>query len=241
LIERLMKRFVVIAILLFCQEDHPFSAWALSINTHTENWLAVNLEYGCFFKNPLIPDATAENQYGSFGTGLAFYSFFNWQSWGYFIRAYFLFPGVTISKKTGGLITTDEVVDALMGLIIGPAYHIVLQNDAYLYFAGGFHISYLNGSYSTMFPGTPPATFQYDLGGFNIGIGGEAGFKYNMTEIFYLNFGLTFVMDFFSKIYLDDPDKVKPQYLWINLKPFFGFGITLTSDHSWYLKIGNGG
>jgi hypothetical protein len=69
---------MVIVFLVLCQREYLFFASSLPINTHSENWLPFSFLYGALFKNPLIPDATADNQYDYLDIGLAFQSFANW-------------------------------------------------------------------------------------------------------------------------------------------------------------------
>jgi hypothetical protein len=233
-----MRKCVIITFLLFCQGGFLFSFSSLAINTHSENWLLLNFQYGFFFKNPIIPEATADNSFDSIGVGLTFQSYSNWRNFGFFLHTYFLFPGKVVSTKTGGLITTEEKIDTLMGLIIGPSYRFILGGGSYLHIGLGFHINYISGSYTTLYPGIS-GSFQYDLSGTNMGVGGELGFKYDTSEILHIAFGLDWIFDLGSTIYLSDPNRVPPKYAWINIKPYVGIGITITADHSWYVKIEN--
>jgi hypothetical protein len=238
MIERLMKKCVVIVVWLFCQGEHLASVSALSANTHSENWVLLNFQYGFFFKNLIIPDATADNQFDSLGVGVTAHRFDNWGNFGGYFHLYFLFPGKVVSTKTGGLITTDEKIDTLIGLIIGPSFRFNLGNDSHFYFGAGGHVNYIGGSYTAVYPGIS-GSFQYDLNGCNIGVGGEFGFKYDTSEILHLSFGVVWTMDFWSMIFLSDPNRAVPKYAWLNIKPFIGIGFTVTSDHSWYVRIEN--
>lgn len=233
-----MKKFVSIIFLLVCQQGLLYSATAFSGTTHSENWLLVNFEYGCFFKNPIDPSASADNSFGSFGIGMTFQSYSNWSNWGFYIHPYFLFPATLVSTKTGGLITTEEQVDLVIGLILGPAYRVILGGGAYLHFSVGFYISYINGSYTTFYPGLS-GSFKYDLNGVNIGAGGEVGFKYDMSESMHLSFGFVWTLDILSTIFLSDPNRVPPKYLWVTIKPYIGVGMTITAENSWYIKFEN--
>jgi hypothetical protein len=233
-----MRKCVIIALLLLCGGKFLFSVSALSGTTHGENWLTLNFQYGFFIKSPLSPDATADNQFDSLGMGLNYRSYSNWNSFGFFLHTYFLFPGKLVSTKTGGLITTEEKIDALMGLIIGPSYRMILGGGSYIYFGLGFHIDYILGSYTLLYPGVS-GTFQYDLSGFSLGAGGEFGFKQDLSEIIHLDFGLTWVLDLGGSIFLSDPNRVVPKYAWLHIKPYIGIGITITTDSSWYIKIEN--
>jgi hypothetical protein len=232
-----VKKFLIIALLLFCRREHLFSATIFSTTGLTETWMTVDLEYGCFFKNPFDSAVTTDNQYGAFGAGLTFLSFTDWRNWGLFIHAYFLFPNIAISTKTGGLITTKENIDNMIGGIAGPAFRIMLQRDAYLYFSLGFHFRYLSGRYSSAYESIT-GEFLYDLSGINIGAGGDIGFKFHITDVFHLDFGLTWMYDIFSEVYLDDPNRAVPKYLWITAKPYLGFGAKISVDKAVYVRIG---
>jgi hypothetical protein len=238
MIERPMKKILILAFLLLCQREHLFPATVLSINSYDENWLTLSLNYGFFFKNPFDPQVTADNQYGSFGASLTFLSFSNWSNWGLFAHAYFLFPDAVISTKNGGMIDTEEKIDNMIGFILGPAYRVMLQTDAYLYFAFGAHFRLLSGSYSTELYSIP-GEFLYDLSGNNFGVGGDIGFKFDLSEIFHLSFGVTLMVDITSEVLLKDSNRAPPKYLWISAKPYFGFGASINVERSWYLIIGD--
>jgi hypothetical protein len=232
------KKLLIVITLLFIRTGDGFCATVLSGNEFSENWLMLHFDYGCFFKNPLDTETTMDNQFGGLGSGLSFYSFRNFLDIGFYLHAYLLFPGVTISQKTGGLITTEEQVDNLMGAIIGPVYRIFLESDSYLHIAAGLHFRFFTGTYSSMMEGVG-GKFQYDLSGYQIGIGGDVGIKYNMSEIFSLNFGLGWTMDFVGDVFLDDPSRALPHYSWISVKPYLGVGIAFSYDKSWYVYFGN--
>jgi hypothetical protein len=233
-----MKKFLIIAFLLFCQRDRLFSATIFSITGLTETWLTVDFEYGCFFKNPFDPDVTTDDQYGAFGTGVTLLSFTNWRNWGVFIHGYFLFPNIAISTKTGGFIATRENIDNMVGGIAGPVFRIMLQRESYLYFTLGFHFRYLTGSYTSMYVGMGMPEDWYDLSGINMGVGGDIGFKIGLSEVFHLGFGLTWMYDIFSDVFLDDPNRITPKYLWITVKPYFGIGAKISVDKAVYVRIG---
>jgi hypothetical protein len=222
---------------LLCLGEYLFPASDLSGNTHAESWASVNIEYGSFFKNPVDTSITNDNQFGSFGVGFAFYSILNWSNFGYFLHGYLLFPDATISKKYGGMITTEEKMETAIGILLGPVYRIMLQSDAYLYLAIGFHIRYYSGKYTSEV--SAGSTIPYDLTGFNLGAGGDFGFRYSMSEIFHLNFGLSWLVDIYGLVQIKDPSRVVPKYSWIAVQPYFGLGVAIVSDSSWYLHIGN--
>jgi hypothetical protein len=94
------------------------------------------------------------------------------------------------------------------------------------------------GSYTSMYSGTNLPEFHYSLSGINIGAGGDIGFKFNLTEIFQLDFGVILIFDIFSDVYLDDPNRAVPKYLWITAKPYFGFGAKISVDKATYVRIG---
>jgi hypothetical protein len=233
-----MKKFLLIVLLLFCQREHLFSATILSITGLTETWLTVDLEYGGFFKNPFDLTVTTEDQFGTFGMGLTLLSFTDWRNWGLFIHGYFLFPHVTVSTKTGGAITTKENIDNMIGGIAGPAFRIMLARESYMHFALGVHFRYLTGAYTHMYDGLGMPEEWYELSGINIGAGGNIGFKFSLSDFFYLDFGLTLMYDIFSDIFLDDPSRVTPKYLWITVKPYFGIGLKISVDKATYVRIG---
>ena len=126
----------------------------------------------------------------------------------------------------------------MAGAIAGPVFRIMFQRDAFMYFSLGLHFRYLSGSYTSMYTGIE-GEFMYDLSGINIGAGGDIGFKFHMSESFHLGFGLIWTYDIFSDVYLDDPNRVVPKYLWITVKPYFGFGVKISIDKAIYVRIGD--
>jgi hypothetical protein len=232
-----MKKLLAIIFVLFCEQ--AFSATVFSITGTTETWLTVDLEYGCFFKNPFDPDVTTDDQFGALGTGLTFLSFDNWYNWGVFLHGYVLFPGTTVSTKDGGAVVTRENINIMVAGILGPAYRILFENNSFMYFSIGFHFRYLVGSYTRMYDGESMPEDWYDMDGFNMGVGGDIGFKFQISEVFHLDFGLVWMYDIFSDMLIDDPDRVRPKYLWITAKPYLGFGTILTTDKSITFRIGN--
>jgi hypothetical protein len=173
------------------------------------------------------------------GTGLTFLSFDNWRNWGLFIHGYFLFPNATVSTKVGGAIMTRENVNNMVGGIAGPVFRIMFERDSYIYFSLGVHFRYLTGSYTLMYEGESMPEDWYALDGFNIGVGGDIGLKFYISEILYLGFGLIWTYDIISNIFLDDPNRVTPKYLWITGKPYFGFGTKISFDKTLYLRLGD--
>ncbi|MDR1229881.1 MAG: hypothetical protein LBK61_00620 [Spirochaetaceae bacterium] len=135
-----------------------------------------------------------------------------------------------------------EQIDMMLGLIIGPSYRVRLDGGVYLYFALGFHFSYITGSYAEQFPGTSiSGTFRYDLYGTMMGAGGEFGLKYDTSEVLHVSFGLVWTLDLGSTIYVVEKptNRPVPDYAWLGIRPYIGIGISITSDHSWYVKLVN--
>jgi hypothetical protein len=236
-----MKKCIVIMFLLFVQGGCLFTVYALSSNSHHESSLLLNFSYSFFLKSPFSPDANADNQFDSLGTALTFRSYANWANFGFYLNTYFSFPGKVVSTKTGGLTNTTEQIDMMLGLIIGPSYRLMLDGGVHLYFALGFHFGFITGSYAVEYPDQISGTFQTDLSGTIAGAGGEFGLKYDASDVIHLSFGVVWTLDFGSTIYFAEssPNRPKPNYAWIGIRPYIGMGITITSDHSWYVNLIN--
>jgi hypothetical protein len=237
-----MKKCIVIMFVLFVHGGCLFTAYALSSNTHHESTLLLNFNYSLLMKSPFDPGANADTQFDSFGTGLTFRSYANWSNFGFYLNTYFLFPGRIVSTKTGGSITSQEQINMMLGLIAGPSFRFMLEGGLNLYFALGFHFSYITGTYTHRFPDTTiSGDFQSDLNGTLLGAGGEFGLKYDTSEVLHVSFGVVWTLDFTSNIYVKEPlkDRVAPKYAWLSIRPFIGIGISITSDHSWYINLIN--
>jgi hypothetical protein len=155
-----------------------------------------------------------------------------------FIHGYFLFPHATISTKEGGAITTKETIDTMIGGILGPVYRIMFQRDSFMYFSLGVHFRYIIGSYTSMFTGQNMPEDWYALSGINIGAGGDIGFRFHLSELFHLDFGIILMYDIMSDVFIVDDNRAKPHYLWITGKPYLGFGIKISVDKAVYVRIG---
>jgi hypothetical protein len=212
-------------------------------DTHGENWLSLNFNYGSFFKSPLNSNATADNQFGALGAGLTFHRFGNWSNFGIYAHMYFLFPNTIVSTKTDGGYVSEEKMNTLMGAILGPAFRIVLGEGAYLLTALGFHVSLINGTYTQLYPNqfAGSDTFQDPLSGTMLGVGGNFSFKYDTSNVLHVIFGMNFTLDLVSFINFTDENRVKPDYTWIDIKPYIGIGISIISEHSWFARLANEG
>jgi hypothetical protein len=233
-----MKKYILIIGLLIGQTTHVFSGTILSFNTYLEQWVSLNLQYGFYFANPVASKATVDKPFNSIGAGINLYSFSNWNDLGYFFHLYGLFPGATINSYVQNKINTEEVIDSMVGFIIGPGYRVRLDYDSYLHFALGLHVEVFFGTFKQLAYGT---TVPYEMTGVNFGPGGDIGWRKSLSDAVFLDFGAVWTFDVASYVFLDVPGVKGLKYVWWGIKPYVAIGLHLVIDKTWYLKMGDDG
>jgi hypothetical protein len=234
-----VKRTVLLTCLIFGQAVAAFSGTVASFNTTIEDWLSIGLLYGITIPSFADPSNTMDKPFGGLGTGLNLYSFSNLNNIGLYFHLFFMAPGAAVSERVENSNTIKEEMKVQFGLIIGPGVRIRLDYDMYLHFAAGLHFDLFSGTYKQI---VLTSEIPYNLNGMNVGLGGDMGFRKNLNESFFLDFGCTFGVDFYNKVFLEIPGGgIMPRYTWLLIKPYISAGINIIIEKSVYIKVGEEG
>jgi hypothetical protein len=150
----------------------------------TENWLSLGISVNSILESG---DALDSMYMGSIGFDLGLYSFFNKTSWGVFFNAGVFIPFYNTLK-----VYKPENIPAPMtqfGFMIGPAYRHNINEKMNLRFAAGFNLDAV--SFYTSEGNTRSQHINTMFG-----IGADAGFQYDLNELFHLSAGLKLGFNF---------------------------------------------
>lgn len=236
---RNMKKIILISCLVLGQASHAFSGSLASFNSYIEDWLSVSLLYGVTLPSFSDPGNTMDKSFGGLGTAGNFYSFSNGHSVGFYFHLFFLAPGASVAERVESGNTIKEEMKVQFGLIIGPGFRVRLGYDMFLHLAAGLQLDLFSGTYKQIVLGSE---IPYNLNGMNVGAGADLGFKKNLNDSFFIDFGCTVGAAFMNKVFLEVPGGgTVPKYSWILVKPYISVGINMIVEKSVYIKIGEEG
>ena len=157
-----------------------FNALVFSLE---EQWLAAGFEFGNYFEN----ESSREFTYlGSPGFNVNVYSFSKEKNIGMFFHFSFLFPVIEKNEKA------DFDYLAQYDWIFGPGFRYDISEKLKLHFGIGFEfMSPFDIRY------TENST-DYSIYAMNLGLGGDAGFKFDFTEKIYIDVGLSVTYAFIN-------------------------------------------
>ena len=205
----------------------------------TESWGTIGFQYGNYWEKADIPQGTVKTWIGAPGVVFNAYTFFNKKNIGLFIADSFLFP--TNSLATVSNYTKKDAVKEwdfifLFQFGIGPAFKYAITDKLDLHTGVGLNISMMSANrekytYVQAYPMPVHLKMRY----FSLGLGimGDIGLKYDITNIIYLNIGTKLAFDFsyYTKISsnIDEFNNSKwvSNYLGIYTSPYIGVGIQL--------------
>jgi hypothetical protein len=211
-----MKKIFCILILLLGINFFVFS--------QVETWTSIGFEFG----NSLEQYPDKEVTYlGAPGFNLNLYSFYDLKNIGFFFHFAALFPVIENNSN----INSDYSLQ--YDWIIGPGFRYAVNDNLNVHFGAGFHMTY------PLYKKYQKESIDYALIAVNLGIGGDIGLKYDFTDKFYVDFGLTLSYDFFNivnlysysdggktqKILSEDIHTMK--YALVGVKPYIGIGINI--------------
>ncbi|MDR1399741.1 MAG: hypothetical protein LBJ41_07465 [Treponema sp.] len=145
-----------------------------------EAWLSTGFEFGNSFENS--PDEGSVYT-GAPGFNLNLYGFQDRKNIGAFAHYSFLFP--VISSRNGDL----EDYDFQFQLILGPGFRFHITEDLKLRCGIGFDFMYIYAIYNQK--DATGNTIDFLRVASHFGIGGDIGIKYDITDSFYINGGIT--------------------------------------------------
>lgn len=205
----------------------------------TESLGSFGFQYGSYWEKATKPEGTSRVWIGS--PGLFFNSsvFFNKKNIGLFIDDSFLFPSNS-SATINGITVKDGVKEAnfrfLFQFGIGPAFKYALTHKLDIHVGAGFHLSIL--SMDTNRTTIDPVTFllsriEISSLSLSLGIMGDIGVIYNITDMFYFDIGSKLGFDFVNYIkirsnILDlNVSQWNSNYIGFHLAPYIGLGLKL--------------
>ena len=208
----------------------------ISINllafSQIENWSSMGFEFGNSLEK--YPD-NGFSYLGAPGLYINMYQFGDLRNIGLFLNFTALFPAVEKHDN----INYNYLFQ--YDWIMGPGFRHMINDNLSLRFGIGLHISQLYAEYTQ-------GNIDYTLDAENFGIGADAGVKYDFTEKFYLECGLTLAYDFINFASIDSYSNDRNvrtrisddinigNYILGGIKPYIGIGINMYGEKNKYGK-----
>jgi hypothetical protein len=214
----------------------------------SESSMSLGFGWGQFFERTEGGGNTAKTYMGSPGVTLEAYQFWNGHNIGVFANLGFLFPTKMTSDVSGVKTDVDlSIYDYLFqeNLIIGPGFRHSF-NDRFTLLAGlGLDILFSLASYSrSVYVGYG---WLYNISfaalSFNLGIGGDVGIRFDITDKAFLKFGSTISYDFlcYSSIWtnvsaIGNQSGWASSYSMIGLRPYLCVGLNMYVTEPGFFK-----
>jgi hypothetical protein len=151
-----------------------------------EAWLATGTNFGNYFQN----EAALGNFYaGSFGINFSGYSFWNHEkNIGFFFNYSLLLP--YRNPLAVNTIENNYNPVASADFLLGPGFKYHINDKLILHYGVGLNFTIFN------FLNRTNDEIKYSDHRIGLGIGGDVGLKYDITDIIYLNIGTTLTYNF---------------------------------------------
>ena len=199
----------------------------------TESLGSFGFQYGNYWEKVTKREGTAKTWIGSPGLFFNGYTFFNKKNIGLFASDSFLFPSNS-SATVNGMTIKDGVKDFdfrfLFQFGIGPAFKYAITNKLSILIGTGFHLSILSTNISRIIIGSRVKMNSLSL---SLGIMGEIGVSYKITDLFYFDVGTKLALDFanYSKISSNilawNASQWNSNYIGFHLSPYIGLGFKI--------------
>lgn len=199
--------------------------------TVTESWLSLGFEYGNFWESATVNNTATKADMRSAGVNLTGYTFWNKKKMGLFVNDSFLFPLKGSATVNGNKIEGNfsDIYDFIMliGLVTGPGFRFPISEKFIFRFGVGPSFFMLSGTAD-----------ESRILGFNLGIGGDLGFKFDVSEVFFIDFGSKIGADFLSWSIINSPvgdtSGAADNYVMFRVQPYISIGL------NYYTKEGFG-
>jgi hypothetical protein len=212
-----MKKLMILSVLLMAANSFIFSL--------EEAWISVGANFGNYFEN----GTGLENAYmGYAGVNFNGYGFWNKKNIGLFYNVGVLFPITdTIESNYNPIVLGD--------FILGPGFRYNFSEKLKLRFGIGFNLNYFS------FLDRINNDKKFSDHRIGLGIGGDMGIKYDLTDSFYLDFGIALTYDFANYRWIqstgDNWKNTKQETSgWINnysmfgIRPYISIGINMYQE-----------
>jgi hypothetical protein len=225
-----MKKFLIAAILVVGLSLKAFPL--------TESSMAFGFGWEHFFESSTADGQRAKAYLSAPGIAFNSYGFWNKGNIGIFTSMAFLFPDKGSIDVDGIRADVDlSVYDTLFqfNLTIGPGFRFNLGKNVLLQFGAGLNFMQTTGSYTTYVAGYS-GKIGYSLLAFNLGLGGDIGIKFDITDSFFLCAGSAFSYDFtnHTAVYssFGNTSGWAGNYSMIGIRPYLCIGINLWAEES---------
>jgi hypothetical protein len=225
-----VKKLVIMAILA--------AGLSLKVFPLTENLMAFGFGWEHFFESSAADGQRAKAYLSAPGIAFNSYGFWNKGNVGIFTGMAFLFPDKGSIDADGIRADVDlSVYDTLFqfNLTIGPGFRVNLNKNILLQFGLGLNYMQTTGSYTKYVAGYSNK-IGYTMLAFNLGLGGDAGIKFDITDSFFLCTGSTLSYDFanHTAVYssFGNASGWAGNYSMIGIRPYICIGINSWSDGS---------
>jgi hypothetical protein len=167
-----------------------------SVFALTETWGTIGFEWGNFFEDT---PASGNTFLSSPGLTSNAYSFKDRKDSGVFVHTSVLFPVIKTANGDAAAPETDiSKFDSIiqLGMIIGPGFRHHFNERLKLIFGFGFDIIE-RIAWSSEYDGDT-ATQEYYNFSCNMGVGGDVGVKYDLSDKLFINVGAAISVDFLT-------------------------------------------
>jgi hypothetical protein len=183
-----VKKLLILLVLIVSIGPAAFSL--------SESSLGLGFGWGNFFERASSNGSTAKTYMSSPGIAFNGYSFWNKKNIGLFTNMAFLFPSKSTIDINGVKTNADlSFYDILFqfNAMIGPGFRINIRENFILQLGVGLNYMQTTGSYTGYVAGNK---IGYGLLAYNLGLGGDIGIKYDITDAFFISAGSTVSYDF---------------------------------------------
>jgi hypothetical protein len=229
-----MKKFLILTVLALSISSAVFSL--------SESWVGLGFGWGNLFESSSAIENTAKAYMVSPGINYDTYEFRNKNNIGLFLSMAFLFPASGVAGVNGEDVKVDlSVYDSLFlyDAMIGPGFRLNLSNNFKLKFGVGFHYMMMVGAYTEYMP-YYGGNIGFAIWGYTLGIGGDIGVKFDVTNGFYISIGSALSYDFANHTSIYSSFGIVSGwaggYSAISLRPYICLGINLWAEESGFLK-----
>jgi hypothetical protein len=211
----------------------------------SESSMSLGFGWGNFFENSKENGDTVKRYIGSPGVTFENYTFWNKKNIGLFINLGLLFPVKITSEVNGAKTDVDMSSYKFLfqeNMIIGPGFRYSF-NDRFTLLAGlGLDVLFSAASYSkSVYVGYG---WIYNVGyaefSFGLGIGGDAGIKFDITDKVFLKLGSTISYNFAKHTSisssLGNTSGWASTYSMIGFRPYLTVGLNLYVTEPGFFK-----
>jgi hypothetical protein len=228
-----MKKFLISVVLIVSMSPAIFSL--------AESWTSAGFGWGNFFERSPAGGNTAKTYMNSPGITLNGYTFWNRGNIGFFSNAAFLFPKRSTLDINGVKTSVDlSVYDVLFqfNAIVGPGIRFNVSDKLAVQFGLGLNYMQTFGSYTnTMVVAGYIEKVGFAVLGFNLGIGGDVGVKFDLTDTFFVSAGSMFSFDFANHTSVfssyGSTSGWADDYFMLGIRPYLCIGL-----NSWAEELG---